>query len=251
MPQPRFCQSWHRSSTQPGWNLPFKTSFGDHLQGSPGDENDNDKYKVFQTGMYAPPRWLNASHIPGFKNPTYAIFVKNRGLKAVRYDLSISPSHASHFSHVPHVSCSFGVELTFYLINLPKLFEIKFQSQSRKFQWKRQGISRLFSRRTTFLQLKTVKVHLAGTSEKLPFSFQNFHCRLSWKILRLYSYLSIKRSSKCNTHERITHSGAIAVKLCEKYERSYLSNLAFMAQYEFIANGPKCHFGLQFKKYLF
>ena len=54
MPQPRFWQSWHRSSTQPGWNLPFKTSFGDHLQGSPGDENDNDKYKVFQTGMHGP-----------------------------------------------------------------------------------------------------------------------------------------------------------------------------------------------------
>ena len=76
------------------------------------------------------------------------------------------------------------------------MFEIKFQSQSRKFQWKRQGISRLFSRRTTFLQLKTVKVHLAGTSEKLPFSFQNFHCRLSWKILRLYLYLSIKKILK-------------------------------------------------------
>ena len=120
--------------------------------------------------------------------------MKSRGLKAFKYDLSISPTHASHFSHVPHVSCSFGVELTFYLINLPKLFEIKFQSQSRKFQWKRQGISRLFSRRTTFLQLKTVKVHLAGTSEKLPFSFQNFHCRLSWNILRLYLYLSIKKT---------------------------------------------------------
>ena len=79
MPQPRFCQSWHRSSTQPGWNLPTKTSFGDHLQGSPGDENDNDKYKVFQTEMYAPPRWPIASHIPGFKNPTYAIFVKAGG----------------------------------------------------------------------------------------------------------------------------------------------------------------------------
>ena len=54
----------------------------------------------------------------------------------------------------------------------------------------------MFSRRTTFLQLKTVKVHLAGTSEKLPFSFQNFHCRLSWNILRLYLYLSIKKILK-------------------------------------------------------
>ena len=56
-------------------NLPSKTSFGDHLQGSPGDENDNDKYKVFQRGMYAPPRWPIASHIPGFKNPTYATYI--------------------------------------------------------------------------------------------------------------------------------------------------------------------------------
>ena len=127
MPQPRFCQSWHRSSTQPGWNLPFKTSFGDHLQGSPGDDNDNDKDKVFQTGMKC------FAH-PWFQKPNICYICESRGLKAFKYDLSISPTHASHFSHVPHVSCSFGVELTFYLINLPKLFEIKFQSQSRKFQ---------------------------------------------------------------------------------------------------------------------